>query len=115
ELNRRLVAEEGRLLRLAETAGVKRADFVQHYMGDELSGDWLERAGKLPGRGWPKLGDKHVDDVARHRAAIAHIAGEAKLPIAAAINSRPMRHGGSARRSPARLPTRRARSASRCT
>ena len=82
ELNRRLVAEEGRLLRLAETAGVKRADFVQHYMGDELSGDWLERAGKLPGRGWPKLVDKHVDDVARHRAAIAQIAGEAKLPIA---------------------------------
>src|SRR3977135_3567025 len=81
ELNRRLVAEEGRLLRLAETAGVKRADFVQHYMGDELSGDWLERAGKLPGRGWPKLVDKHVDDVARHRAAIAQIAGEAKLPI----------------------------------
>jgi len=50
--------------------------------GDEWSGDWLERAGKLPGRGWPKLVDKHVDDVARHRAAIAQIAGEAKLPIA---------------------------------
>src|SRR5215471_9897239 len=82
ELNRRLVNEEGRLLRLAENAGVKRAEFLQHYMGDELSGDWLERAGKLPGRGWPKLVDKHVDDVARHRAAIAQIAGEAKLPIA---------------------------------
>jgi len=34
---------------------------------------------------------------------------------AAAINSRPMRRGGSARPSPARLPTRRAPSASRCT
>ncbi|MBV9583944.1 MAG: RNA polymerase sigma factor RpoD, partial [Alphaproteobacteria bacterium] len=82
ELNRRLVTEEGRLLRLAENAGVKRGDFLQHYMGDELSGDWLERAGKLPGRGWAKLLDKHADDVARHRASIAQIAGEAKLPIA---------------------------------
>src|SRR5204862_2385673 len=67
ELNRRLVAEEGRLLRLAETAGVKRADFVQHYMGDELSGEWLERAGKLPSRGWPQLVEKHVGDVTGYR------------------------------------------------
>src|ERR1041384_221700 len=48
ELNRRLVAEEGRLLRLAETAGGKRARLLQHYMGDELSGDWLETGGQLP-------------------------------------------------------------------
>jgi len=82
ELNRRLVTEEGRLLRLAETAGVKRAEFLQHYMGDELSGDWLERVGALPGRGWAKLVERNADDVARHRAAIAQIAGEAKLPIA---------------------------------
>ena len=82
ELNRRLVTEEGRMLRLAETAGVKRAEFLQSYMGDELSGDWLERVGALTGRGWARLVERHADDVARHRAAIAQIAGEAKLPIA---------------------------------
>ena len=81
ELNRRLVTEEGRMLRLAESAGVKRAEFLQAYMGDELSGDWLERVGALTGRGWAKLVERHADDVARHRAAIAQIAGEAKLPI----------------------------------
>jgi RNA polymerase primary sigma factor len=81
ELNRRLVTEEGRMLRLAENAGVKRAEFVQSYMGDELSGDWLERVGALTGRGWARLIERHVDDVGRHRAAIAQIAGEAKLPI----------------------------------
>src|SRR6266852_2002875 len=43
ELNCRLVTEEGRLLRLAESAGVKRGEFLQTYMGDELAGDWLER------------------------------------------------------------------------
>src|SRR5437764_872770 len=37
DLNRRLVGEEGRLLRLAETGGVKRAEFLQYYLGDELS------------------------------------------------------------------------------
>jgi RNA polymerase primary sigma factor len=45
DLNRRLVGEEGRLLRLAETSGVKRPEFLQFYIGDELSADWLERGG----------------------------------------------------------------------
>ena len=81
ELNRRLVTEEGRLLRVAENAGVKRADFLQHYMGNELAGDWLERVSALPGRGWARFGDRR-DEVEKHRAAIAQIAMEAKLPIA---------------------------------
>ena len=81
ELNRRLVTEEGRLLRVAESAGVKRADFLQHYMGNELAGDWLERVAALPGRGWARLAER-CDEVEKHRAAIAQIAMEAKLPIA---------------------------------
>src|ERR1700731_1850567 len=82
ELNRRLVTEEGRMLRLVESAGVKRAEFLQTYMGDELSGDWLERVGALTGRGWARLFERSGGGVGRHRAAIAQIAGEAKLPIA---------------------------------
>ncbi|HVB16748.1 MAG TPA: RNA polymerase sigma factor RpoD [Stellaceae bacterium] len=82
ELNRRLVTEEGRLLRLAEANGIKRSEFLQHYIGDELSADWLERAAALPGRGWARLVERHLADVAQHRATILHIAGEAKLPIA---------------------------------
>src|ERR1700719_165904 len=81
ELNRRLVTEEGRLLRLAEGAGVKRGEFLQTYMGDELAGDWLARGGALPGGGWDRLVERHAGDVGRHRAAVAQIAGDAKLPI----------------------------------
>ena len=81
ELNRRLVTEEGRLLRVAENAGVKRADFLQYYMGNELAGDWLERVSALSGRGWARFGDRR-DEIEKHRAAIAQIAMEAKLPIA---------------------------------
>jgi RNA polymerase primary sigma factor len=80
ELNRRLVGEEGRLLRLAETVGLRRRDFLDHYLGSELAADWLERVGALPDRGWACLPDK-APEVAKHRAAIAQIAAEAKLPI----------------------------------
>src|SRR5258708_37118065 len=82
DLNRRLVTEEGRLLRLAEGNGIRRSEFLPSYLGDELAADWLERTGALPGRGWARLVERHCEDVARHRAAIAHIAAEAKLPIA---------------------------------
>jgi RNA polymerase primary sigma factor len=81
DLNRRLLTEEGRLLRVVEGAGVKRAEFLEHYMGNELAGDWLERVSALPGRGWVRLAERR-DEVEKHRAAIAQIAMEARLPIA---------------------------------
>jgi RNA polymerase primary sigma factor len=81
ELNRRLVSEEGRLLRLAEADGIRRHEFLQHHLGDELSGDWLARVGLLPGRGWARFADRRTAEVARHRSAIAQVAGDAKLPI----------------------------------
>ena len=81
EVNRRLVADEGRILRLAESAGIRRSEFLQQYFGNELAGDWLERVEALPGRGWPRLIERHATDVARLRANIARVAAEAKLPI----------------------------------
>ncbi len=81
ELNRRLVGEEGRLLRLAENAGVRRGEFLEQYVNHELDADWLERITVLPGRGWARLAERAIGDVARHRQMIAQIAGEAKLPI----------------------------------
>ncbi len=80
EVNRRLVADEGRLLRLAENSGVKRPDFLREYFGNELGGDWLERVASLPGRNWPRLMEKHAE-VTRLRGQVAQIAAEAKLPI----------------------------------
>ncbi|MBO0735269.1 MAG: RNA polymerase sigma factor RpoD [Alphaproteobacteria bacterium] len=81
EFNRRLVADEGRLLRLAESAGIKRAEFLQHYFGNELAGDWLGRVEALQGRGWARLIEKYAAEAARLRGNIARIATETKLPI----------------------------------
>jgi RNA polymerase primary sigma factor len=81
DLNRRLVGEEGRLLRLAEGDGIRRQEFLQYYMGDELSGDWLERVALLPGRGWAKFAERHAAEVAKHRVAVAQISHEARLPV----------------------------------
>jgi RNA polymerase primary sigma factor len=82
EVNRRLVTDEGKLLRLAENVGIKRPEFLQQYFGDELAADWLERVGNLSGQGWLRLVEKHSADVTKLRAGIARIAAEAKLSIA---------------------------------
>ncbi len=82
ELNRRLVADEGRLLRLAESVGVKRSEFLEQHYGNELAGDWLVRVSMLPGRGWARLPERHAAEVLKLRAQVAQVAGEAKLPIA---------------------------------
>jgi RNA polymerase primary sigma factor len=81
EVNRRLVSDEGRLLRLAESAGIKRSDFLQEYFGNELAGGWLQRVEALPSRGWAKLIEKHAPEATRLRANIARVAAETKLPI----------------------------------
>jgi len=80
DISRRLVAEEGRLMRLADSSGVKRNEFLEQYMGHELDPAWAERVCRLPGRGWARFGERYAD-VAKHRAAIAQIAQDAKLPI----------------------------------
>ncbi len=81
-LNRRLVQLEGRLLRLAESRGVKREEFLGQYHGQELDAGWIERVGKLPGRGWKTFAARAADEVAQIRAEIANIAAECGLPLA---------------------------------
>ncbi len=81
DLNRRLVGEEGRLLRLAETSGVKRPEFLQFYLNDELSTDWLDRAAQHTGRGWDRFVERYRDEIGKHRGAIAKVATDSKLPI----------------------------------
>jgi len=80
DLNRRLMGVEGRLLRLAESAGVKRADFLQHYFGSELTPNWLDVVRRLSGKGWQNLTMRYSDEVTRLRGDVAAISAESGLP-----------------------------------
>ena len=82
ERNRKLVGFEGRLLRLALAAGVKREDFLRHYFGREVDPNWVEDAHQLPGKAWKKFttvrNSKEVSDL---REQIALIADSVALEI----------------------------------
>ena len=79
-LNRRLVGAEGKLLRLAESSGVKRQDFLNHHVGFELAPDWINQVRRLHGKGWSGLVGKYAGEVKSRRGEIAEIATEAGVP-----------------------------------
>src|SRR5262249_36098716 len=64
-INKRLVGFEGHLIRLAESHGVARDDFLKNYLGSESDPLWLNRV-SLTARGWK-------DFVARDKGRIKEL------------------------------------------
>ncbi|ARJ64628.1 RNA polymerase sigma factor RpoD [Magnetospirillum sp. ME-1] len=79
-LNRRLMMQEGRLLRLAESCRVKRQDFLDAYYGSELDPNWIEQV-TARSKQWKDFATRHGKEAADIRATIADISTEAGLPI----------------------------------
>jgi RNA polymerase primary sigma factor len=82
QLNQRLTTLEGQLMRMAEGCKVSREDFLRNYRGDELDPNWIDKVGRLPGKGWKLFVVKHNTDIANVRAQISAVATDASLPIA---------------------------------
>ncbi len=81
DINKRLVSYEGRLMRLAESHGVAREDFLKNYHGSELDPRWLNRVSKLSAKGWKSLVARDKDKIKEHRSHIHTLAGETGLEI----------------------------------
>ena len=72
-MNQKLVQLEGKLLRLAENAGVKRESFLKEYVGHELESDWIERVGSISHKGWTKFVETYSKDIKKIRMEIAEV------------------------------------------
>ncbi len=81
DINKRLVGYEGRMMRLAESHGVAREDFLRNYVGSELDPRWLNRVSKLSARGWKNLVARDKDRIKDMRSHIHMLAGETGLEI----------------------------------
>jgi len=79
-INRRLIGLEGRLLRLADSYGISRPEFLKAYFGSELNPAWTEQV-KDMGVRWTKFMENEAVAVTTIRADVAAIATEAGLPI----------------------------------
>ena len=81
DINKRLVGHEGRLMRLSESHGVAREDFLRNYQGSELDPDWLNRVSKLSARGWKSFVARDKDRIKELRGNIHALATETGLEI----------------------------------
>ncbi|TCT08189.1 RNA polymerase sigma factor RpoD [Aquabacter spiritensis] len=81
EINKRLVGLEGRLLRLADSYGVTRDDFLRQYQGYELDPKWVLRVSKLGSRGWKGFVASEKDTIKDLRGEIHALATETGLEI----------------------------------
>ena len=81
DINKRLVGYEGRLMRLAESHGVSRDDFLKTYLGSELDPLWLNRVSKHSAKGWKSLVANDKDKIKSQRLEIYALASETGLEI----------------------------------
>jgi RNA polymerase primary sigma factor len=79
-INKRLVGLEGRLMRLADSYGVPRQDFIGEYFGNEIDQTWLERMA-AKGRKWGQFIKHEKKQIEEIRGEIHNLATETGLEI----------------------------------
>jgi RNA polymerase primary sigma factor len=81
DINKKLLGFEGRLMRLAESYGVGREDFLNEYIGNELDPNWLRRVGRSKKKGWVGFVHDERGLIKDIRSEIHNLAAETGLQI----------------------------------
>ncbi|WP_454624831.1 RNA polymerase sigma factor RpoD [Bradyrhizobium cenepequi] len=81
DINKRLVSFESRMMRLADSHGVAREDFLRNYQGSELDPRWLNRVSKLSAKGWKNFVHHEKDRIKDLRHDIQQLAALTGLEI----------------------------------
>src|SRR6516165_2955407 len=81
DINKKLVSFEGRLLRLGDSHGVAREDFLKNYQGSELDPRWLNRVSKLSAKGWKNFVHHEKDRIKELRGEVQQLAALTGLEI----------------------------------
>ncbi|NEX95192.1 RNA polymerase sigma factor RpoD [Caulobacter sp. 17J65-9] len=79
-INRKLMQLEGRLLRLADSYGISRTEFLKAYFGSELDPTWATRVRDMGVR-WTKFADNEAGQISDIRGDVATLATDAGVPI----------------------------------
>ena len=59
ELNKKLLVREGRMMRMALSAGVSRDSFIEHYLNFNFEKNWIQTLLSLKDKSWEKFINKN--------------------------------------------------------
>jgi RNA polymerase primary sigma factor len=79
-INKRLMGLEGRLMRVADSYGISRHEFLKAYFGSEMDPAWREKVTQLGVR-WSKFAENDAAQITAIRQEIASLATESGVPI----------------------------------
>ena len=81
DINRRLMALEGKLVRLADSYGVNRKEFLEEYLGNELDPEWFGRVSAKTSKGWQSFTTKADKQIFQLRDEIGTLSQETGLTV----------------------------------
>lgn len=81
DINKRLVKNEGKLKRLADSYGVRHDEFLKEYQGREMDADWVNYISALKGHGWKEFATREVKSIQDLRIEIQSLAQETAISI----------------------------------
>ncbi|RYI33723.1 MAG: RNA polymerase sigma factor RpoD, partial [Acetobacteraceae bacterium] len=72
-INKRIMAINSGMVKLADAARINRQEFIQEYQGYELDPTWLDRMAQKAGRGWQALIERSREKVEELRTEMAQV------------------------------------------
>ena len=81
ELNKKLLLREGKMLRMATSAGVKREDFVNQYLNFNFEKNWIQTLLATKDKNWEKFINRNHIEINKNIEEIKEIQAASELPL----------------------------------
>ena len=81
ELNKKLLLREGKMLRMATGAGVKREDFVSQYLNFNFEKNWIQSLLATKDKNWEKFINRNHIEINKNIEEIREIQSASELPL----------------------------------
>ncbi len=81
ELNKKLLLREGKMLRMATSAGVKREDFIAQYLNFNFEKNWIQSLLATKDKSWEKFINRNHIEINKNIEEIKEIQTASELPL----------------------------------
>ena len=81
ELNKKLLLREGKMLRMATSAGVKRQDFINKYLNFNFEKNWIQSLLATKDKNWEKFINRNHIEINKNIEEIKEIQSASELPL----------------------------------